>query len=154
LVIAWPVVSRPVIPGAVVAVPIAIARLIVALPIVPLLIFSWPLIAATFVTAFLAIFAAVIRPFPINLCNPIAFHTAFILEVDVISRGESVTAHDVADLALRLDGSQHAEIMFGVLLIALRQHPVARRQRVTSKLLVFFKHMLCGASDLDPVRPV
>lgn len=52
-----------------------------------------------------------------------------------------------------IHGVQDTEVMFGVLEECLGRHPVSTTCRVATKLEVFFKQLLGGASDTD-FRPV
>jgi hypothetical protein len=76
------------------------------------------------------------------------------LEVDVEAGGILVAAEDLRDRPVRLHGAKGAEVVFGVLQVVLREHPVAGRRRVAGELLVALEDGLGGAADLHIVRSV
>jgi hypothetical protein len=151
-VVSGPVIPRPIVSGAVVSgTVVAVAAAIVAVAV------SLALVAPSVVsaTALLAPFAPRLGVRLDRLARALdGVAAALVLEVNVEPGRKSVAAHDVAGRTLRLHRTQHAEVVLGVLLIALRQDAVAGGQRIARQLLILLEHVLSGAADLDAVGPV
>ena len=138
-------VARTVIPGAIIPRPILpgpiLPRAFVAIPRLPL-----STIAVEAVIAGLDLTGA-----RVHLHGLL---TALILEINVIARGELVSAQDLADRTVWLDGAKQAEVMLCVLEVVLPQDAIASGVRVARQLLVFFENVLRIAAHLDAFRAV
>jgi hypothetical protein len=138
---------------AIVTIEIAVARPIFAIAIFPRSILSRSVFPGTLIALAIPAFTAL--GFDLDgFAGRLALAAAFVLEVDIIARGEGVAADDVAGRTLRLHGAQDAKIVFGVLLVAFSQHPVAGGQRVPGELLILFEHMLSRTADFDAIRSI
>ncbi len=112
------------------------ARAIIALavitgPIIALTVVARTLVAPTFGTGLLAFAFAALGIFGFRLGGRGVgggggLGAALILEIDVEARRDAVAAQDIAGRTRGLHGPNHPEIVFCVLQIVLRQHPVAR----------------------------
>lgn len=78
---------------------------------------------------------------------------ALVLEVD-LEAAEVLAADDLGGGLGRLHGAHDAEIVLGVLQVALGKHPVARRRCVAGELLVLFENVLGVAAHLNAVGTV
>jgi len=157
-VITWAVVSGTVVAIAVVVVvagPITTAAVVaVALIAVVVVVAILPLAAILLATAFALVLGLALR-LSLGLFHlGIGLGAALVFEVDVVARGEGVSADDVGDGAVRLGCADQAEIVFGVLQIVLGQNPVAATGRIPRQLLIFVKDMLGVAAHLDPLGTI
>ena len=172
-VVTWTVVTGSVVPRPVITRAV-VTRTVIAGAIAAAVAVSWAVVAIA-VTPFkpVAAFTGPIALEAVTLTLPLAVLTvlrlwldfrgfnldkrlgaALVLEIDVVAGSEGVAPDDVADRPGRLGGADQAEIMFGVLQIILRQHPVTAAGRVARQLLVLVKYVLSIAANLDPLGTI
>ena len=171
-VIAGTLVTLAVIAGAVITLAIvAVAgAVVVAGTIVPLPVVALAIVARTIIALAVTAFVAILTILPVLAIaaglvalaglglgfrfGGLGVGARFVLEIDVVAGHELVAADDFGQRTLRLHGAQDAEIVLRVLQVVLGQHAVAGGTGVPGELLVLLIDVLCGAADLDPVRPV
>ena len=143
-------VARTVIPGAIIPRPI-ISGPILPGPILPRAFVAIPRLPLSTIAVEAVIAGLDLTGARVHLHGLL---TALILEINVIARGELVSAQDLADRTVWLDGAKQAEVMLCVLEVVLPQDAIASGVRVARQLLVFFENVLRIAAHLDAFRAV
>ncbi len=160
-----PAVAAALAAFAVAALAVAFAVTVTALPFAAVAaVATVAIVAITIVTVAVTVTVAIVAPLAalaglgLDLARLVGGFglglSAFVLEIDVVARGELIAAEDLGGRALRLQGAQEAEVVFRVLQVVLGENPVTGRAGVAGQLLVLLEDVLGVAPDLHAVGAV